>query len=58
VALRRTDYDRAAAARAVRASGYPMAQDFADRNILAPPSAAEALDVFEPLEATASPHAG
>jgi len=44
--LRRTDYDLAAAAERVRASGYPMADDFADNNIRHPASEDEALAVF------------
>jgi len=47
VELRHTPYDLAAAATFIRASGYPMADDFADHNVLAPPTAAEATAVFE-----------
>jgi putative phosphoesterase len=47
VELRRTPYDLAAAAALIRASGYPLADEFADHNVLAPPSAAEAIAVFE-----------
>ncbi len=47
VELRRTPYDLAAAATLIRASGYPMADDFATNNVLAPPTAAEAIAVFE-----------
>jgi putative phosphoesterase len=47
VELRRTDYDLEAAASRVRASGYPMADDFADTNVLRPATAAEATAVFE-----------
>lgn len=44
--MRRTSYDLIAAAAVIRASGYPLAEDFADHN-LAPPTAAEAIAVFE-----------
>jgi predicted phosphodiesterase len=40
--FRRTDYDRERAAAAVRASGYPLAEEFAADNILRVPSRAEA----------------
>jgi len=36
--FRRTAYDYGAAAESVRRTGYPLAQDFADENILNPPS--------------------
>jgi predicted phosphodiesterase len=39
--LKRTDYDREAAAAAVRASGYPLADELADENILRVPSPRE-----------------
>jgi len=45
--MRRTSYDLIAAAAVIRASGYPLAEDFADHNLLAPPTAAEAIAVFE-----------
>lgn len=48
VELRRTEYDLEAAAAAVRASGYPMAAQLADENILRVPSRDEALAVFSP----------
>jgi putative phosphoesterase len=47
VELRRTDYDLRHAADLIRASAYPQAADFADNNVLHPPSAAEALALFE-----------
>ena len=47
VELRQTDYDRALAADRVRRTEFPQARDFAARNILAPPTAEEALAVFE-----------
>lgn len=38
VELRRTPYDLGAAAARIRASHYPQAQEFAERNVLNPPS--------------------
>jgi predicted phosphodiesterase len=43
---RRTEYDRERAAAAIRASGYPMAEDFAAENVLRVPSRAEAVAAF------------
>jgi predicted phosphodiesterase len=51
VSLRRTAYDLERAAGTIRRSGYPRAQDFADHNVLQPPSAAEAIAVFEQVAA-------
>jgi putative phosphoesterase len=51
VRLRYTAYDLDRAARTIRASGYPQAQDFADHNVLQPPSAAEAIAVFKRMAA-------
>ena len=45
--VRRTVYDGEAAAREVRTSGYPQAQEFAEENVLRVPTAAEAADIFE-----------
>ena len=47
VELRRTDYDLAAAAEAIRASGWPIAQEFAAENVLQVPSREEAATLFE-----------
>jgi predicted phosphodiesterase len=47
VQLRRTEYDLAAAAAAVRRTAYPQAEDFATRNVLNPPSEQTMLDMFE-----------
>lgn len=47
VCPRRTTYDLEQAAADIRVSGYPQAQDFADNNVLRPPSEAEAIAVFE-----------
>lgn len=52
VTLRRTSYDLEQAARLIRASGYPQAVDFADNNVLQPPTAAEAIEVFERMAAS------
>ncbi len=49
VSLRRTGYDLEAAAAVVRATGFPQAAQFADRNVLRPPTADEAIEVFERL---------
>jgi predicted phosphodiesterase len=46
VELRRTEYDLERAARLVRASGHPRAEEVAAENILASASRAEALEVF------------
>lgn len=43
----RTTYNLEAAAQAVRTSGYPQAQEFADENVLKIPTAEEAMEVFE-----------
>ncbi len=47
VELRRTDYDLSAAAARVRATGYPGAEEFAERNVIHPPTEAQMLDVLE-----------
>ncbi|HKF35778.1 MAG TPA: metallophosphoesterase family protein [Ktedonobacteraceae bacterium] len=47
IVLRRTPYDLEQAAAAVRASGYPEAEDFAANNILRPAKAAEVTEFFE-----------
>jgi predicted phosphodiesterase len=49
VDLRRTDYDREAAADLFRGSGHPDAEELARENVLTVPSRAEALAAFEPL---------
>ena len=46
VQLRRTEYDVLDAAARIRSSGYPQANEFADGNILRPPSGAQMLEVF------------
>jgi predicted phosphodiesterase len=45
--FRMTAYDGEAAAREIRASGFPQAQEFAEENVLKVPTAAEATEVFE-----------
>jgi predicted phosphodiesterase len=47
VELRRTEYDLERAAARVRATDYPMAEDFAASNVLRPATAEEAIAVFE-----------
>lgn len=46
VQLRHTSYDFVRAAERIRATSYPQAQDFAERNVLHPPSEAEMLELF------------
>jgi len=46
ITFRHTDYDLAAAAERIRASGYPAADEFAARCVLHPPSADEMLAVY------------
>src|SRR6185295_3179273 len=43
---RHTDYDLEVAAERIRATAYPQAQEFAERNVLRPPSEEEMLNVF------------
>jgi len=50
LALRRTEYDRSRAAERIRATRYPQANDFADRNVLHPPSEAEMIATFSQFE--------
>ncbi|MCU1382985.1 MAG: metallophosphatase family protein [Acidobacteria bacterium] len=52
VELRRTAYDFAKAADRVRATDYPQAEEFAARNILAPPAEAAILAAFAHAELT------
>jgi hypothetical protein len=46
VELRHTPYDLAAAAKRIRETTYPQAEEFAARNVLQPPSENEILDAF------------
>jgi putative phosphoesterase len=50
VQFRHTRYDLTQAAALIRGTDYPQAEDFATRNILNPPSEAEALEVFTKME--------
>jgi putative phosphoesterase len=50
IQLRHTPYNLIEAAERIRATGYPHAQDFAERNILRPPSEAEMLKLFATAE--------
>ena len=52
VELRTTTYALEAAAERIRATAYPQAREFAERNVLHPPSEAEMLDVFSRAELT------
>jgi putative phosphoesterase len=53
VELRRTDYDLEGAAAAVRASGFPAAEEHAAENVLTVPSAEEATEQFERMAGSA-----
>ncbi len=50
VQLRHSHYDLTKAAERIRATQYPLAQDFAANNVLQTPSEREALDVFTKAE--------
>jgi putative phosphoesterase len=50
VQLRHTPYDLEQAADRIRATRYPVAEDFAAHNVLHPPSEEEALASFSPAE--------
>ena len=50
IQLRHTTYDLAKAAKRIRASSYPQAQEFADHNVLQPPSEKEMLEAFAKAE--------
>ena len=50
VEFRHTPYDLAAAAARIRATGYPLAADFAARNVLQAPSEREMLEAFARAE--------
>ncbi len=51
VEMRRTDYDREAAAERIRAKHWPIAEQFAADNVLRVPSVAEAMDFLRGAEA-------
>ena len=44
--LRHTSYDLAQAAERIRGTKYPQAREFAERNVLQPPSEKEILEAF------------
>ena len=50
IALRRTDYDLSGAASRIMATAYPMAAEFAEGNVLHPPSKESTLDSFARVE--------
>jgi diadenosine tetraphosphatase ApaH/serine/threonine PP2A family protein phosphatase len=50
VELRHTAYDLTRAAERIRQTEYPRAQDFAERNVLQPPSEQEMLNLFSRVE--------
>jgi len=52
VTLRRTSYNLEQAARLIRSTEYPQAEDFAAHNVLQPPTAAEVIELFERLAAS------
>ena len=51
LSLRRTDYDRAVAAKRIRAKDWPNAEEFATKNVITPPTVDEALSFMRGLEA-------
>ncbi len=50
VQLRRSPYDLAKAAGRIRATAYPQAEEFAERNVLQPPSEEKMLEAFSRVE--------
>ncbi|MFL6260145.1 MAG: metallophosphoesterase family protein [Thermoanaerobaculia bacterium] len=50
VDFRHTDYDLRRAAARIRATSYPQAQEFADRDVLSPRSESETLELFAKAE--------
>jgi hypothetical protein len=50
VQLRHTHFDLAKAADRIRRTKHPQAQDFAERNILQPPSEKDTLNAFARVE--------
>jgi putative phosphoesterase len=48
--LQHTAYDLPAAARRIRATAYPQAEEFASRSVLEPPGEQEMLDLFKTAE--------
>ena len=52
VELQHTSYDLEAAARRIRETAYPKAEEFAAANVLRPPAAAQMLEAFSKAELT------
>jgi predicted phosphodiesterase len=52
IQLRRTDYDLVDAADRIRRTPYPQAAEFAERNVLHPPTEQSMLDAFSGIELT------
>src|SRR5262245_17667984 len=50
VEFQRTDYDLDAAARRIRATTYPLAEEFAAKNVLEPPTEEQMLALFSKFE--------
>ncbi len=50
VELRHTSYDLLDAAERIRATAFPQRREFAERNVLQPPSEAETLESFRRIE--------
>ena len=48
--LRRTEYDLTSAARRIRSKDWPMAEDFAENNVVHPPSKEEAMEFMRSIE--------
>jgi putative phosphoesterase len=53
--LRRTDYDREAAAQRIRAKDWPKANEFATKNVITPPPIEEAMAFMRKMEAEQAP---
>ena len=50
IEFRQTPYDLTSAAKRIRDTKYPQAQDFAAHNVLQPPSEGETLEAFAQVE--------
>ena len=50
VDLRRTDYDLESAAARIKASSYPQADMFAEKNVLNPPSEETIIEAYSKIE--------
>lgn len=55
VRMRRTAYDREAAATRIRSLDWPSTEEFARENVLSVPSAEEAMSFMRQMEAKQSP---